>query len=104
MAEAHQGVAFAFVVTEEEGLHISVGFETFKAVVLSGYRSWRRLITNLIVIILFFIKTSSIPVLPNFTNYSHSNFFSEFNLKWILSESSPQRHSDRRICHWLKKI
>jgi hypothetical protein len=50
MAEAHQGVAFAFVVTEEEGLHISVGFETFKAVILSGYRSWRRLIINLIVI------------------------------------------------------
>jgi len=61
MAEAHQGVAFAFVVTEEEGLHISVGFETFKAVILSGYRSWRRLIINLINSILngFFSKSST---------------------------------------------
>ena len=49
MAEAHQGVAFSFIVTEEEGLHISVGFETFKAVILSGYRSWRRLVINIIV-------------------------------------------------------
>lgn len=48
MAEAHQGVAFAFIVTEEEGLHISVRFETFKAVILSGYRSWRRLLINII--------------------------------------------------------
>ncbi len=42
MAEAHQGVAFAFIVTEEEGLHLSVSYETFKAVLLSGFRSWRR--------------------------------------------------------------
>ena len=49
MAEARQGVAFAFIVTEEEGLHISVRFETFKAVVLSGYRSWRRFVINIIV-------------------------------------------------------
>jgi hypothetical protein len=42
MAEAHQGVAFAFIVTEEDGLHLSVSLDTFKAVMLSGFRSWRR--------------------------------------------------------------
>ena len=42
MAEAHQGVAFAFIVTEEDGLHLSVSLDTFKAVMLSGVRSWRR--------------------------------------------------------------
>lgn len=49
MAEAHQGVAFAFIVTEEEGLHLSVSFETFKAVLQSGFRSWRRRLISVFV-------------------------------------------------------
>ena len=47
MAEAHQGVAFTFSVTEDEGLHFSVSFEAFKAVLLSGLRGWRRLLYRL---------------------------------------------------------
>jgi hypothetical protein len=49
MAEAHQGVAFSFAVTEDEGLHLSVSFEAIKAVLLSGARSWRKIISRLIV-------------------------------------------------------
>ncbi|CAF0774253.1 unnamed protein product [Brachionus calyciflorus] len=48
MAEAHQGVAFTFTVTEDEGLHFSVSLEAFKAVVKSGYRSWRKQLARLI--------------------------------------------------------
>lgn len=42
MAEAHQGVAFSFAVTEDEGLHLNVSLEAIKAVWLSGFRSWRK--------------------------------------------------------------
>lgn len=48
MAEAHQGVAFTFAVTEDEGLHLSVSLEAFKAVLLSGVRSWRKAVSRLI--------------------------------------------------------
>jgi carnitine O-palmitoyltransferase 1 len=48
MAEAHQGVAFSFHVTEDEGLHINVSFEAFKAVFLSGLRSYRKFFIRLI--------------------------------------------------------
>lgn len=54
MAEAHQGVAFSFSVTEDEGLHLNVSFEAFKAVFLSGVRSWRKRLARLMVINLFF--------------------------------------------------
>ena len=50
MAEAHQGVAFQFSVTEDDGLHLSVSFEAFKAVFLSGVRSWRKRFARLMVI------------------------------------------------------
>ena len=50
MAEAHQGVAFTFSVTEDEGLHLSVSFEAFKAVFLSGVRSWRKMLARLMVL------------------------------------------------------
>lgn len=50
MAEAHQGVAFSFHVTEDEGLHVNVSFEAFKAVFYSGLRSWRRFLIRLLVI------------------------------------------------------
>jgi len=50
MAEAHQGVAFSFHVTEDEGLHINVSFEAFKAVFLSGLRTYRKFIIRFIVI------------------------------------------------------
>jgi hypothetical protein len=49
MAEAHQGVAFSFVVTEDEGLHLNVSLEAFKAVLYSGFRSWRKIISRFIV-------------------------------------------------------
>jgi hypothetical protein len=49
MAEAHQGVAFSFHVTEDEGLHLSVSFEAFKAVFLSGLRSWRKMLLHILV-------------------------------------------------------
>lgn len=42
MAEAHQGVAFSFAVTEDEGLHMNVSLEAVKAVLLSGLRSFRK--------------------------------------------------------------
>lgn len=48
MAEAHQGVAFTFAVTEDEGLHFSVSLEAFKAVLKSGVRSWRKTFARLI--------------------------------------------------------
>ena len=54
MAEAHQGVAFSFSVTEDEGLHLNVSFEAFKAVFLSGVRSWRKRLARLMVIYFFF--------------------------------------------------
>lgn len=54
MAEAHQGVAFSFSVTEDEGLHLNVSFEAFKAVFLSGVRSWRKRVARLMVINFFF--------------------------------------------------
>ncbi len=50
MAEAHQGVAFSFHVTEDEGLHINVSFEAFKAVFLSGLRTYRKFLIRFIVI------------------------------------------------------
>ena len=50
MAEAHQGVAFSFAVTEDEGLHLNVSFEAFKAVLLSGIRSWRKMLLRILVI------------------------------------------------------
>ena len=56
MAEAHQGVAFSFSVTEDEGLHLNVSFEAFKAVFLSGVRSWRKRLARLMVINFFFFK------------------------------------------------
>lgn len=49
MAEAHQGVAFSFAVTEDEGLHLNVSFEAFKAVLLSGIRSWRKMLMRILV-------------------------------------------------------
>ncbi len=49
MAEAHQGVAFSFAVTEDEGLHFNVSFEALRAVILSGVRSWRKMISRLMV-------------------------------------------------------
>jgi hypothetical protein len=56
MAEAHQGVAFSFTVTEDEGLHLNVSFEAFKAVLYSGFRSWRKRTSRLLVkTLLFFI-------------------------------------------------
>jgi hypothetical protein len=55
MAEAHQGVAFQFSVTEDEGLHLSVSFEAFKAVFLSGVRSWRKRLGRLMVNYFFLI-------------------------------------------------
>ena len=48
MAEAHQGVAFTFAVTEDEGLHLSVSLEAFKAVLKSGIRSWRKALARII--------------------------------------------------------
>lgn len=48
MAEAHQGVAFSFQVTEDEGLHLNVSFEAFKAVMLSGLRSWRKMFMRIL--------------------------------------------------------
>lgn len=48
MAEAHQGVAFSFTVTEEEGLHLNVSFEAFKAVARSGIRSWRKILLRIL--------------------------------------------------------
>lgn len=48
MAEAHQGVAFSFHVTEDEGLHFNVSFEAFKAVFYSGVRSWRKFLIRLL--------------------------------------------------------
>lgn len=51
MAEAHQGVAFSFAVTEDEGLHFNVSIEALKAVLLSGVRSWRKILSRLIVIL-----------------------------------------------------
>ena len=60
MAEAHQGVAFSFHVTEDEGLHVNVSFEAFKAVFYSGVRSWRKFLIRLLVCFFcisnFFIK------------------------------------------------
>jgi hypothetical protein len=50
MAEAHQGVAFSFTVTEDEGLHLNVSFEAVKAVLLSGIRSFRKSFSRFIVI------------------------------------------------------
>ena len=49
MAEAHQGVAFAFIVTEEEGLHVNVSLEALKAILLSGVYSWRNILARLTV-------------------------------------------------------
>jgi len=48
MAEAHQGVAFSFSVTEDEGLHLNVSLEALRAVLRSGSRSWRKKIAQLI--------------------------------------------------------
>jgi hypothetical protein len=48
MAEAHQGVAFSFAVTEEEGLHLNVSYEAIKAVLHSGVRSWRKKVSRFI--------------------------------------------------------
>lgn len=47
MAEAHQGVAFSFSVTEDEGLHFNVSLEALRAVILSGIRSWRKFLARL---------------------------------------------------------
>ncbi len=49
MAEAHQGVAFSFAVTEDEGLHLNVSLEAVKAVLLSGARSFRKSFLRFIV-------------------------------------------------------
>lgn len=49
MAEAHQGVAFSFTVTEDEGLHLNVSYEALKAVLLSGARNWRKKFWRFIV-------------------------------------------------------
>ena len=46
MAEAHQGVAFSFSVTEDEGLDLNVSVEAFKAVLYSGVRSWRKILSR----------------------------------------------------------
>ena len=46
MAEAHQGVAFSFSVTEDEGLDLNVSVEAFKAVLYSGARSWRKILSR----------------------------------------------------------
>jgi hypothetical protein len=49
MAEAHQGVAFSFAVTEDEGLHVNVSHEVLKAVFKSGLRHWRKKLSRFIV-------------------------------------------------------
>ena len=49
MAEAHQGVAFSFSVTADEGLHLNVSYEALKAVLFSGFRSWRKATYRFIV-------------------------------------------------------
>ena len=46
MAEAHQGVAVSFSVTEDEGLDLNVSVEAFKAVLYSGVRSWRKILSR----------------------------------------------------------
>lgn len=48
MAEAHQGVAFTFSVTEDDGLHLNVSLDALKAVLYSGLRSWRKRLSRLI--------------------------------------------------------
>ncbi len=49
MAEAHQGVAFSFAVTEDDGLYVNVSHEAMKAVLHSGLRNWRKKLSRFIV-------------------------------------------------------
>lgn len=49
MAEAHQGVAFSFHVSEDEGLHLNVSWEAIKAVLKSGMRNWRKKLSRFAV-------------------------------------------------------
>ena len=97
MAEAHQGVAFAFIVTEEEGLHLSVSFETFKAVLYSGFRSWRRRFLFFFVRLLNSNQTMAIQLIKVF-------FIKESNIKWSLSKSPNERNNYSELCNWFKKI
>lgn len=46
MAEAHQGVAFSFSVTEDDGLNLNVSREALKAVLRSGMRNWRKTLSR----------------------------------------------------------
>jgi hypothetical protein len=55
MAEAHQGVAFSFAVSEDDGLHLNVSHEAIRAIWLSGFRSWRKRWSRLVVNITFFL-------------------------------------------------
>ena len=87
MAEAHQGVAFSFHVTEDEGLHINVSFEAFKAVFLSGLRTYRKFLIRFIVIkpsVNYSISVSALTLNVFFV-------FSESSFKWRISESSTER-------------
>jgi hypothetical protein len=49
MAEAHQGVAFSFSVTEDDGLNLNVSREALKAVLKSGMRNWRKTLSRFAV-------------------------------------------------------
>ena len=53
MAEAHQGVAFSFSVTEDDGLNLNVSREALKAVLRSGMRNWRKTLSRFAVNIEF---------------------------------------------------
>jgi hypothetical protein len=49
MAEARQGVAFTFSVSEEDGLFLKVSREAAFALLQSGKRDWRKKTSRIIV-------------------------------------------------------
>ena len=100
MAEAHQGVAFSFAVTEDEGLHLSVSLEAFKAVLNSGVRSWRKIIARFINQILNGVYPSHplrglgiIAVVIGLKRYK--NFDSSFGIIPRIQESIPRNWVSR---------
>jgi carnitine O-palmitoyltransferase 1 len=95
MAEAHQGVAFSFAVTEDEGLHLSVSLEAFKAILNSGVRSWRKILARFINQILNGVYPSHplrglgiIAVVIGLKRYK--NFDSSFGIIPRIQESIPR--------------
>jgi hypothetical protein len=112
MAEAHQGVAFSFAVTEDEGLNLNVSREALKAVLRSGMRNWRKKVSRFAVNIFyltplknlietfyfFFLKLQSLNKKIKFL------FKIESCIKWCLSKSSNTWYSHNICGLWIKKI